>query len=59
MKVGYNIYYKGNLINNKVLNIEDLNNVYKHNYIYKKNKYYNTIEKIPVSNLKIVKTILV
>lgn len=56
--MNYNIYYKNQKINSSVLNEEELNNVLKHNVIYKKSKYIeNKLTEIPTNELKVVKCV--
>ena len=55
----YNIYFKGHKINNRPLTDNDLNEIKNKKEIYKRNNISNTLEKISVDKISIVKTIII
>lgn len=55
----YNIYFKGNKLNNRPLNENEILEVKKKKEIYKHNNISNSLEKIDVSKISYVKTIII
>ena len=55
----YNIYYKGQKINKKLLSDSDLQDITKQTTIYKHNKITGKIDEIPVSKIRVHKCIIV
>lgn len=57
MKV-YNLYYKNEKINSKPLKDNDIEELKKQNFIYKKIDKYNSL-KLPLQDIKIIKCTLI
>ncbi len=55
----YNIYFKGQKLNNRPINEDEINQVKSKDEIYKRNKLTNTLYKIPTNKIQYVKTILI
>lgn len=56
----YNMYYKNNKINNRPLTDEDVNTIYNsNNYIIKHNTLSGKNEQIPLSKVRLIKTIII
>ena len=56
----YNMYYKNTKINNRPLTNEDVQLIYKSNkYIVKHDSLTNKNEQIPLSAVKLIKTIII
>lgn len=55
----YNLYAQGSLLNSRPLSTEEVVNVMNQEYVYKKHTRTDRLDKIPVKNIKVVKTIVV
>ena len=55
----YNIYFKGQKLNNRPINEDDLSQVKAKKEIYKRNNITNNLEKISINEIQYVKTILI
>lgn len=56
--IAYNIYYKNEKVNIKPLSEEQVIEISKKQYVYKKTKF-DTIDEIPVKKLKIMKCTII
>ena len=56
--IAYNIYYKNEKVNIKPLSEEQIIEISKKQYVYKKTKF-DTIDEIPVKKLKIMKCTII
>lgn len=56
----YNMYYKNNKINNRPLTDDDLKTIYSSKkYIIKHNTLSGNNEQIPLSEVRLIKTIII
>ena len=55
----YNIYFKGQKINNRPLTDEELKNIKEQKEIYKHNNITNSLEKISTNDVYAVRTIII
>lgn len=58
MKTSYNIYYKYNKINKRMISEEEINKLLSQKFIYKKLES-GKIEKIPIEDLSIKKCTII
>ncbi len=54
-----NLYYNDVKINNRPLTISEVNEIFKNEYIYKRNIYTDNLIKIPTSKIIKINTIMV
>ena len=55
----YNLYYKGNKLNNRPISEEEKTTILKNKEIFKQNKLNNTLNKINTSEIHFIKTIII
>ena len=55
----YNLYYKGNKLNNRPISEEEKTTILKNKEIFKQNKLSNTLNKINTSEIHFIKTIII
>ncbi len=55
----YNLYYKGNKLNNRPITGDEKQNIIKTKEIYKKNKFNNRLLKINTEDISFIKTIVI
>ena len=57
--IHYNLYYKGNKLNNRPISEEEKTTILKNKEIFTQNKLGNTLNKINTSELHFIKTIII
>lgn len=57
--IHYNLYYKGNKLNNRPISEEEKTAILKNKEIFKQNKISNTLNKINTSEIHFIKTIII
>lgn len=57
--IHYNLYYKGNKLNNRPISEEEKTAILKNKEIFKQNKLNNTLNKINTSEIHFIKTIII
>lgn len=57
--IHYNLYYKGNKLNNRPISEEEKTTILKNKEIFKQNKLSNTLNKINTSEIHFIKTIII
>lgn len=57
--IHYNLYYKGNKLNNRPISEEEKTAILKNKEIFKQNKLSKTLNKINTSEIHFIKTIII
>lgn len=57
--IHYNLYYKGNKLNNRPISEEEKATILKNKEIFKQNKLSKTLNKINTSEIHFIKTIII
>ena len=55
----YNLYYKGNKLNNRPISEEEKTTILKNKEIFKQNKINKTLNKINTNEIHFIKTIII
>ena len=55
----YNLYYKGNKLNNRPISEEEKTTILENKEVFKQNKLNNTLNKINTSEIHFIKTIII
>jgi len=55
----YNLYYKGNKLNNRPISEEEKTIILKNKEIFKQNKINKTLNKINTNEIHFIKTIII
>ena len=55
----YNLYYKGNKLNNRPISEEEKTTILENKEVFKQNKVNKTLNKINTSEIHFIKTIII
>ena len=55
----YNLYYKGNKLNNRPISEEEKTTILKNKEVFKQNKVNKTLNKINTNEIHFIKTIII